>query len=266
MAKECLSRSNRIFMIATDRIVPNPQQPRQHFKDAELYGLARSIESNGILQPLLIRPTDNLFELISGERRLRAAGLVGLTEVPCVICNANDRESAVFALLENLQRADLHYFEEAAALKRLLTDHELTQGEAAVLLGRSQPYISNKLRLLMIPSSMREEMILHDISEREARGIVRQPNENAMRAALRAVILRKTGKTTRSREVNAKNTKENRPTAVFKNIRIFLNTFNKAVDIMRDAGIEAGTNEEETEEYYIYTVKIPKQNQKQGSA
>lgn len=268
MPQDQLARGGRVFPIQIEKIIPNPHQPRVLFKESELNGLAQSIAANGVLQPLCVRPVGEFFELISGERRLRASVMAGLKTVPCIICNANDKDSAVFALLENIQRSDLHYFEEAQALNTLLHEFSVSQSEAAMLLGRSQSAISNKLRLLRIPVQIREQIIAGGLSERHARSLLHYQTEDAMKKALRQIMLQNMTASQAEKELydvvqeptqNQRGRRDTqRHTAVYKNIRIFLNTFNHAVDIMRNAGIDAGTDEEETEEYYIYTVRIPK--------
>ncbi len=270
MPQNSLARGGRVFPIAVEKIIPNPQQPRKFFCDDELQGLARSIAANGVLQPLCVRPAGECFELISGERRLRASRMAGLKAVPCIICDASDKDSAVYALLENIQRSDLHFFEEAEALQCLISQHSISQTEAAALLGRSQAAVSNKLRLLRIPETIREQIRRSGLSERHARSLLRFQTEDAMKKALRQILLQNMSaeqaekdlpvvKKESLQESEQQGKKENqRQTTVYKNIRIFLNTFNHAVDIMRNAGINAGTDEEETDEYYIYTVKIPK--------
>ncbi len=272
MPQNNLARGGRVFPIGVDKIIPNPHQPRKIFREEELQGLAQSIAANGVLQPLCVRPAGEYFELISGERRLRASKKAGLKVVPCIICDASDKDSAVYALLENIQRSDLHFFEEAEALQRLIKEHSVSQTEAAALLGRSQSAVSNKLRLLRIPVQIREQIRRGGLSERHARSLLRFQTEDAMKKALRQILLQnltaeqaEKGLSAEEREASQKEKQRgsrdnHRHTTVFKNIRIFLNTFNHAVDIMRDAGINAGTDEEETEEYYIYTVKIPKTN------
>lgn len=275
MPQNNLARGARVFPIGVEKIIPNRHQPRKLFRAAELEGLAQSIAANGVLQPLCVRPAGEFFELISGERRLRASIMAGLKTVPCLICDANDKDSAVYALLENIQRSDLHYFEEAEALHKLITQFSLSQSDAAMLLGRSQPAISNKLRLLRIPEAIREQIQRGGLSERHARSLLRYQTEDAMKKALRQILLQdlsadEAEKTNIADEQDSPQSKRGkrdnqRQTAVFKNIRIFLNTFNHAVDIMRNAGIEAGTDEEETEEYYIYTVKIAKVPPKRDS-
>lgn len=273
MPQNNLARGGRVFPIGVEKIIPNPHQPRKMFREDELQGLAQSIAANGVLQPLCVRPAGERFELISGERRLRASIMAGLKTVPCIICDASDKDSAVYALLENIQRSDLHFFEEAEALQCLLTQHSVSQTEAAALLGRSQAAVSNKLRLLRIPVQIREQIRRGGLSERHARSLLRFQTEDAMKKALRQIFLLNMTAEQAEKDLTAdeqestQETKQRgrrdnqRQTAVFKNIRIFLNTFNHAVDIMRDAGINAGTDEEETDEYYIFTVKIPKTNE-----
>lgn len=271
MPQNNLARGGRVFPIGVDKIIPNPHQPRKVFREDELQGLAQSIAANGVLQPLCVRPAGESFELISGERRLRASILAGLKIVPCIICDASDKDSAVYALLENIQRSDLHFFEEAEAMQCLITQHSISQTEAAALLGRSQSAVSNKLRLLRIPEALREQIRHGGLSERHARSLLRYQTEDAMKKALRQIFLQNLSAEQAEKNLTVKDEPDSlkkqmqrgsrdnqRHTAVYKNIRIFLNTFNHAVDIMRDAGINAGTDEEETDEYYIYTVKIPK--------
>lgn len=149
MKKKNKKTENQICFIPQTDILPNPNQPRKRFDYDELEGLAQSIRSNGILQPLIIRELENgKYELVAGERRLRAARLVGLTKVPCIISEISEADSAVFAVLENLQRQDLDYFEEAEALATLLSEYRLGQEELCRRLGKAQSTVSNKLRLL----------------------------------------------------------------------------------------------------------------------
>ncbi len=254
MAQESCIRVSRVFWIDVRRITPNPSQPRKHFEEERLQGLAQSIAKNGVLQPLCVRQTGEKVELISGERRLKAAVLAGLQRVPCIVLEANDRESAVFALLENIQRADLHYFEEAEAIQNLIEVHHLTQEEAAFCLGKTQPTVCNKLRLLRIPAELRKTIVENDISERKARQLLVYNDTHEMKQCLLSMLHKDqiAGKTAKQTKETVKNK------VVFKDLKIFLNTFNKAVDVMRNAGIDAGTQQRETDDYIIYTVTIPK--------
>ena len=148
--------SKKILYIPIDLISPNPHQPRQQFHREELRELSDSIRRHGILQPLTVRQGIHSYILVAGERRLRAAGMAGLTKVPCLLVAGDGEDSAVLALVENLQRSDLHYLEEAAAIARLIADYHMSQEEAAAKLGRSQPAIANKLRLLRLSQTCRD--------------------------------------------------------------------------------------------------------------
>ena len=144
--KNTLFQSGRIHMLPIERISPNPRQPRRHFPEQPLRELAESIRQHGVLQPLSVQKTPGGYVLVAGERRLRAAGLAGLSHVPCILVKASPQDSALLALVENLQRSDLHYLEEAAAISKLITTYGMSQEEAARRLGRSQPAVANKLR------------------------------------------------------------------------------------------------------------------------
>ena len=148
--KKTLFQSNRIYQIPIERIVPNPRQPRRHFDSQAMKELAESIRQHGMLQPISVQKTTEGYVLVAGERRLRAASMAGLDRVPCILVRGSDRDSALLALVENLQRCDLHYTEEAAAIARLISTYGMSQEEAARRLGRSQSAVANKLRLLKL--------------------------------------------------------------------------------------------------------------------
>lgn len=259
MREDALQYGGRIVFIPEKLIVPNPKQPRRIFGAEELESLARSIAENGIIQPLSVRPAGECYELISGERRLRAAKLAGLRRVPCIIYAADDRRSAIYALIENIQRTDLHFFEEAEAIERFLRECGLSQERAAQILGKSQAAVSNKLRLLRIPEELRAVIIEKKLSERHARTLLRFQTEDAMRRALKEICLRNLTSTEAEKYRPPTEKKpEKPPTLVFKDLRVFLNTFEHAVDTMRRAGIEADAEQKETEDFYLYTVRIAK--------
>ena len=155
MINEKPKTAGQVLLIPTDQIYPNPNQPRQVFDQEELVNLAISIRMNGILQPITVRQTDKGYELVSGERRLRASRLAGLISIPCIVVDVNNMKSAVFALIENLQRQNLNYFEEAIAIERLMNEYGLSQEDAARRLGKAPSTVSNKLRLLSLPEKAR---------------------------------------------------------------------------------------------------------------
>ncbi len=253
----------QIQLLPHQIIMPNPNQPRRHFDFNELEGLASSIRSNGMLQPINVRKTGNgEFELISGERRLRAARMIGLTKIPCIVMNVNDTQSALFALIENIQRENLHFFEEAVAIEKLMTDYGLTQEEISKRLGKAQSTLSNKLRLLRLPEEMRDRITYANLTERHTRALLTLPDNLTRGRILDIVIERHLTVAETEKLINdIKRRKKNKNRPQFKthkDMRIFLNTLNHAVDVIRKAGIEADTAKSETDEYFEYVIRISK--------
>lgn len=254
-----------ILMIPEQEIMPNPTQPRRHFDRQELANLAQSIRANGILQPVTVRTIPGGYELIAGERRLRAARLAGLTHIPCILINADDRKTALFSLLENLQRQDLSFFEEADAIQKLMRVYGLSQEEAARKLGMAQSTLSNKLRLLRLPESIRLTLEREQLTERHARTLLRLETAAQMEEALSRIIDEKLNVAQSEKliyqllqkPVSEKKGKK-APIKLFKDVRLFVNTLNHAVDTMKRAGISAASSRNETDEYIEYIVRIPK--------
>lgn len=252
--------AGQVLLIPSEIIYPNPNQPRRSFDQEELVNLAISIRMNGILQPITVRETQNGYEVVSGERRLRASRLAGMLSVPCIVIDVNSFQSAVYALIENLQRQNLGYFEEAVAIERLMKDFGLTQEEAAKQLGKAPSTVSNKLRLLSLQSEAREMLCEHGLSERHARALLRLPEEKVL-PVLHKIIEKKLNVTQTEayiEEILSEN-KGNRTTkTMFSDVKIFLKTINHAVDTMKKAGIKADIKKEEQEESFVYHIKIPK--------
>lgn len=256
---------NHVVLISIDDILSNPAQPRIVFEEDELENLAESIKNNGILQPLTVRLNpENKYELISGERRLKAARIAGQKEVPCIIVKTDARQSAVFALIENIQRRDLNYFEEAIAINNLIEKWGITQEEAAARLGKAQSTIANKMRLLKFTKQQREHMINSGLTERHARALLKLPNPQFVDKVIHYITIKK---------LNVKQTeeyvedflKEETKSApkfipVIKDVRIFFNTIDKAVAIMKRAGVMAQTRRVDSKDYIEYIVKIPVPN------
>ena len=182
--------STRVQYIPLGRIRPNPQQPRQGFDEVGLAELAASIRSCGILQPLTVRRAGDGYELVAGERRLRAARIAGLREVPCLVAQVGEEDSALLALMENLQRRDLDCWEEAAAIARLISRYGLSQEEAARRLGRAQPTVANKLRLLRLPEDVRNLLRENGLTERHARALLRLQDPEVQRRAAGDMVRR----------------------------------------------------------------------------
>ncbi len=258
-----IKTENKILSIPQGDILPNPNQPRRRFDYDELEGLAQSIRANGILQPLLVRNLENgKYELIAGERRLRAARLIGLTKVPCIINDISESDSAVFAVIENLQRQNLDYFEEAEALALLISDYRMSQEELCKKLGKAQSTLSNKLRLLKLNEEMRYKISRAGLSERHARALLSLTDEVQRARALSIIIDRHLTVNESEALIEQMLRKNEAPKRQilkgFKDIRIFINTLNNAVDAIRRAGIDADSVKTETDEYVEYIVRIPK--------
>lgn len=255
--------TNQIQFIPHDLIKPNPQQPRVRFDYNELEGLACSIRANGLLQPINVRVLENgEFELISGERRLRAARMIGMTKIPCIVMNVSDQQSALFAIIENVQRENLDFFEEAVAIERLMTEYGLSQDEIAEKLGKAPSTLSNKLRLLRLPDEIRDKISYAGLSERHARALLTLPENNTRKRVLDLVIERHLTVAETERliaDIHRRRKTPRKPqTKAYKDMRIFLNTLNHAVDSIRKAGIEADTAKSETDEYFEYVIRISK--------
>lgn len=259
-----LPDKRRVVELPAEKLIPNPRQPRKTFSKEELDGLSRSIASNGLLQPISVRRTSGgKYEIIAGERRWRACIQAGMRQIPCLVQECSDAQSAVLAILENLQRQDLQVFEEAEGIRRLMEDWGVTQEEAARRLGKSQSAIANKLRLLRLTSEERKCIVENGLSERHARAILRIPQEEARKKLLAQVVEK--GLTVRQTEELVEKTLEEKTakpargrTFIAKDIRIFLNTIDHAIRTMQDAGILAQADRKDMGDYLEYTVKIPK--------
>ena len=261
-----LKNENKISDIPIIKIRPNKAQPRKVFNEEDLNALSQSIAENGILQPLTVRKVSATeYELIAGERRLRASVMAGLRKVPCIVIKCSEKESAVFALLENLQRSDLGMFEEARGVSRLIRRYGLTQQEAAVKLGKTQSTIANKLRLLRLTYEEQEWIENAGLSERHARALLKLGDEGARREALSKIISGNLNVQQSENLINLmlnsspkNNKKQGTSKAVIKDVRIFVNTINKAIDTMRLAGIDAQSDKTDTDNFIEYTIRIPK--------
>ncbi len=240
--------STPVLMIPTERIVPNPAQPRRRFSEESLRRLADSIRLHGIIQPLSVRDCGGaVFELIAGERRLKSAKIAGLERVPCILVNADSAKSAELAIIENIQREDLNMFEEAAAIFTLMQVHCLTQEKIASELSCSQSYVANKLRLLRLSPEARTLILEAELTERHARALLRIRDTSEQYAALKTVIGRHMNVARCEEYIDCllaspapcgKNDADARVRHVYlQNVKIFYNTVDRAVDFMREAGV-----------------------------
>ena len=252
----------RVLFLPLGVIRPNPDQPRRVFDAAGLQELAASIRQDGGLQPFTVRKTQGFFTLVAGERRLRAAGLAGLTEVPCLVVAVNEPDAGFLALVENLQRRDLDYIEQAEGLARLMHQYGLTQEQAAKQLGKSQSAVANKLRLLKLSPEILTLLRTSGLSERHARALLRLPDGAAQARAVR--LAAENGWTVARLERYVEDTLVSGPPQkklgrfVLRDLRVFFNTLNHQLELIRAAGISADAAQEETAEDIILTIRIPK--------
>lgn len=256
--------STRVQYIPLGRIRPNPQQPRRSFDEEGLAELAASIRSCGILQPLTVRRAGDGYELVAGERRLRAAQIAGLREVPCLVAQVGEEDSALLALMENLQRRDLDCWEEAQAIARLISRYGLSQEEAARRLGRAQPTVANKLRLLRLPEDVRALLRENGLTERHARALLRLQDPEVQRRAAGDMVRR--GMNVAQAEAYVEKLLQSdqvtpprgRSTYIIKDVRLFLNSVDRGLHLMRQAGVDAGWNRQDTDREILLTIRIPK--------
>lgn len=282
MKKYGLYRNDQICFLAVRDIVPNPAQPRKTFDPAALHELADSITRYGVLQPLTVRHQKRRYELVAGERRLRAARMAGLAKVPCIVLDIDMEDSSLIALVENLQRRDLNYIEEAEGLSQLIQAFDMSQEEAARRIGKSQSAVANKLRILKLPREMLLRIKDARLSERHARALLRLGSNQERYEVLDYVIENEltVAKTEEYidgyltgfpvlTEANAppqipgtptKNAATNKPRFILKDVRLFLNTVSRGMDMMKRAGINGNVHQIETEDDVILTITIPKAN------
>lgn len=260
-----LLESGRILYLPVGQIHPNPSQPRKIFDADGLQELAGSIRTYGILQPLTVRRRNGEYELVAGERRLRAAKIAGMTEVPCILLTVDEEQSSMVALVENLQRRDLDYIEEAQGLARLMRQYGLNQEQAAARVGKSQSAVANKLRLLRHSPAVLSALRENGLSERHARALLRLPTEEERLAAL-AVVIRQQMNVAKTEEyIDSLLARKRQPEPkkgirklIVRDVRLFINSVNHNLDLIRGAGIRAEASQEETESEIVLTIRLPK--------
>lgn len=255
------AEEGKIVEIEAAKIRPNPAQPRREFDTEALLALSESIRRHGILQPPVVRRiAPDLYELIAGERRLRAALLAGMTTLPCLVRSGSDDESAELAIIENLQRRDLDMFEEAYAIATLCERFRLTQEQVGQKLSVSQSYVANKLRLLRLPEEARAILREGKLTERHARAALRLPEERRT-VALRQMAAAGMNVAQAERYVErllAEKKPKGKHTGVIKDIRLFYNSLDRAVKLVKEAGIGITSRRREDEDTIELTIRIDK--------
>lgn len=262
MAKNETASEVKVVKVPIDKIRPNPYQPRKTFDEDALEELCASIRKYGVLQPLLVSEDDNgAYMLIAGERRLRASHMAELKEVPVIISEYTDQQIAEIALIENLQREDLHYLEEAEGYEQLLDKFSLTQENVAARVGKKQSTVANKLRLLRLSSSVRAKLVAKKLSERHARALLKI-HEDAKREEALDTIIEK-GYNVRQTEEYIRRLVEDKGKRkrvfIVSDVRIFVNTVKKIASDILDAGIPATFQQTVENDEVVVTLRIKNQ-------
>ena len=261
--------AGRLLLLSPEQIRPNPSQPRRTFDRAGLEALAASIAQHGMLQPLTVRRQGSGYELVAGERRLRAARMLGIAEVPCLLLSLTEEQSGLAALVENLQRRDLDCWEQAEGIARLMRLYALSQEQAAARLGISPSAVANKLRLLKHSPAVRAALRDHGLSERHARALLRLSDEDQQLEAIGFIVRGDLNVAKTEALVEAMLTKQPKPKPkrkiLVRDLRLFLNSVDRHLETLKQAGFPAGTTREETEAEIILTIRLPKQQQKTGT-
>ena len=265
-AAQTVRELGKVVEIPVGSIFPNPDQPRKNFNTEELTKLAKSISQDGIVQPLTVRRREGGYELVSGERRLRAAKLAGFRSVPCVVVDISDSRSAVIALIENIQRADLNFFEEAEAISALITKYGMTQEDCAIRLGMAQSTVANKLRILKLSPDLRKVIVSNGLSERHARALLKA-DENLREEVLIKII--KDGLTVDAAEKYIRTLEKNervkqsyrRRSAALGDLPLLFNTVDRAVQVIKLAGVDAKVKKTKKDGFIEYVIRVPEEGE-----
>ena len=249
--------TGRVVFLPAKNIHPNPAQPRKFFCQESLDELADSIRSHGVLQPLSVRRVGGGYELIAGERRLRAAIAAGVSDVPCLVMSMDDQESGMTAMVENLQRQDLHYLEEAWGISRLMSGFGMSQEQAAKVLGKSQSAVANKLRLLRHSAPVLDALREGSLTERHARALLKLNDEGEKLAAI-AVIRQQDMTVARAEKYIESLRSGKEPGKPRANVGAFLNNLTQSLAKIQSCGIGAISERRETEDQIVLTITIPK--------
>lgn len=263
-----LLTSSEVMYLPVGKIMPNPYQPRKFFERSQLEDLANSIKEYGVIQPISVRLINGTsYELVAGERRLRASRMAGLETIPAIVVKINDQDSAIIALIENLQRQDLNFLEEAEGLHNLIIDYSFTQEQLAERIGKKQSTIANKLRILKLPKNVQGILIENGLTERHARALLKLPTEQLQTDALKKIVsdglnVKKTEDFIESvlikleEEDNPKKSKKHVFKPFVKDIRLFTNTVKQAVDVMNSAGVKTVYDIEESKDGCFMSIMI----------
>ena len=259
----------KVSLISLDDIFRSPYQPRRVFNEEDLRELAYSIKNYGVIQPIIVRQFENKFQLVAGERRFRACKMLGLKEIPAIVQDINDEKAAAISVIENLQRKELNFFEEASAYSQLLNFFGMTQEEIAVRVGKSQSAIANKLRLLKLPEEVRDKISPDIISERHARALLKL-NTTEMQMEILKQIYEKDLTVKQTENLVLKTSQNNIPlddkkgesgqnfSMIIRDASIFLNTIRETVKRAKQTGVDIVILENDSEDEHEVIIKIAK--------
>lgn len=259
----------KVVKVPIDTIFPNPYQPRKNFDDAALEDLSSSIAQYGVLQPLLVSPAENgRYMLIAGERRLRASKMAKLAEVPVIISEYTSQQIAEIALIENLQREDLHYLEEAEGYEKLMNQFHITQEAMAARVGKKQSTIANKLRLLRLSAPVRKVLMDAELSERHARALLKLPDDEKRLEVLETIVAKNLSVRQTEEYINklldGKSEEKRKRMVIVNDVRIYLNSIKQVVDAVKTAGIPVAMEQTLEGDEVIISVRIKNQKKPKG--
>lgn len=259
----------KVVKVPIDTIFPNPYQPRKNFDDAALEDLSGSIAQYGVLQPLLVSPAeDGRYMLIAGERRLRASKMAKLAEVPVIISEYTSQQIAEIALIENLQREDLHYLEEAEGYEKLMNQFHITQEAMAARVGKKQSTIANKLRLLRLSAPVRKVLMDAELSERHARALLKLPDDEKRLEVLETIVAKNFSVRQTEEYINklldGKSEEKRKRMVIVNDVRIYLNSIKQVVDAVKTAGIPVAMEQTLEGDEVIISVRIKNQKKPKG--
>jgi len=253
---------NNIVMIDINEIVANPYQPRKEFYEEKIDELAESIEKVGLIQPLVVRKNNDGYELIAGERRLRASKKIGLKQIPVILYDVNDMGSAAISLIENIQREQLSYIDEAISYRNLMQQHDVTQQQIAKLIGKSQSSVANKLRLLKHSDQVIMKLRRNGLTERHGRALLNINDEEEKLSIIDSIIKKGLNVKDTEKLIDMRNAairkKRQKVKVVIKNYKMYLNTINKAIDEITKYGVKTHQDITEDENEYTIVIKIEK--------
>lgn len=255
---------DEVIQLSISEIIPNRYQPRNVFNDEKITELADSIKEHGVIQPIVVRKYKNQYEIIAGERRYRASKFLGLENIPAIVRDYNDKQSASIAIVENIQREDLTAIEEALAYRQLIDLHGITQSTLAKQMGKSQSTIANKMRLLNLSEIVQSAVLERKITERHARALLMVKDGTIQEQLLEKIIQQDLNVSDTERlieETLTPKTKAPKPKTVVKiprNYRLAMNTFKQAINMVEKTGMSVEHEEEELEDYYVIKISLPK--------